>query len=67
MQQIKSIYQIKHPRMRYYINAVWDLIDVFFHAFNITVVPREENQRVDALELAQLLLSLLHRLILSMK
>jgi hypothetical protein len=28
---------------------VWDLIDNFFSAFNITFVPREENTMVDSL------------------
>ena len=38
--------------MRSYRNSIWDLIDNLFHAFNITVVPREENQKDDASEVA---------------
>jgi hypothetical protein len=30
---------------------VWDLIDNFFLAFNISFSPREENQKVDSLAL----------------
>jgi ribonuclease HI len=41
--QIRNIYQAKHPRLRTYRNEVWDLIDSFFLAFNISFIPREEN------------------------
>jgi probable phosphoglycerate mutase len=40
VQQIKGYYQIRHPRMREYINQVWDLIDIFYESFNITIVSR---------------------------
>jgi hypothetical protein len=35
--------------MRSYRNEVWDLIDSFFLAFNISFVPREENVMVNSL------------------
>jgi hypothetical protein len=41
--QIKNLYQTKHPRLRSYRNEVWDLVDSFFSAFNISFIPREEN------------------------
>jgi ribonuclease HI len=47
--QIKNIYQAKHPRLRTYRNEVWDLIDSFFLAFNISFIPRKENTMVDSL------------------
>jgi ribonuclease HI len=47
--QIRSIYQAKHPRLRDYINKVWDLVDNFFLAFNISFIPREESTMVDYL------------------
>jgi ribonuclease HI len=47
--QIRNIYQAKHPRLRSYRNEVWDLIDSFFLAFNISFIPREENTVVDSL------------------
>jgi ribonuclease HI len=47
--QIKSIYQAKHPRLRAYRNEVWDLVDSFFLAFNISFIPREENTMADSL------------------
>jgi ribonuclease HI len=47
--QIKNIYQDKHPRLRTYRNEVWDLVDSFFLAFNISFIPREENAMVDSL------------------
>jgi ribonuclease HI len=49
IQQVKNIYQAKHPRLRSYRNEVWDLIDNFFSAFNIVFVPREENTAADSL------------------
>jgi ribonuclease HI len=47
--QVRNIYQAKHPRLRSYRNEVWDLIDNFFLAFNISFIPREENIMVDSL------------------
>ena len=49
VQRIKSSYQAKHPRLRSYKNEVWDLIDSFFLAFNISFVPREKNTVDDSL------------------
>jgi ribonuclease HI len=49
VQQIRNAYQAKHPRLRSYRNEVWDLIDIFFLAFNISFVPREENSMADSL------------------
>jgi ribonuclease HI len=49
VQQIRSAYQAKHPRLRSYRNEVWDLIDSFFSAFNISFIPREENTVADSL------------------
>jgi ribonuclease HI len=47
--QIKNIYQAKHPRLKTYINEVWDLVDNFFLAFNISFIPREDNTMADSL------------------
>jgi ribonuclease HI len=47
--QIKNIYQAKHPRLKTYRNEVWDLVDSFFLAFNISFIPREENTMADSL------------------
>jgi ribonuclease HI len=47
--QIKNLYQTKHPRFRSYRNEVWDLVDSFLSAFNISFIPREENTMVDSL------------------
>jgi ribonuclease HI len=49
IQQVKNVYQAKHPRLRSYRNEVWDLIDNFFSAFNISFVPREDNVVADSL------------------
>jgi hypothetical protein len=49
VQQIINAYQAKHPRLRIYINEVWDLVDSFFLAFNISFVPREKNAVPDSL------------------
>jgi hypothetical protein len=47
--QVKNMFQVKHPRLKTYINEVWDLVDSFFLAFNISFVPREENTMADSL------------------
>jgi hypothetical protein len=47
--QIKNMYQAKHPRLRTYINEVWDLVDSFFLDFNISFIPREDNTMDDSL------------------
>jgi ribonuclease HI len=49
VQQVRRAYQAKHPRLRSYRNEVWDLIDSFFSAFNISFIPREENTVADSL------------------
>jgi ribonuclease HI len=52
IQQIKNIYQAKHPRLRSYRNEAWDLIDSFFLAFNISFIPRGENTLADSLAIS---------------
>jgi ribonuclease HI len=49
IQQIRNVYQAKHPRLRSYRNEAWDLIDSFFLAFNISFIPRGEKSVVDSL------------------
>jgi ribonuclease HI len=49
VQQVKNIYQTKHPHLKNYRNEVWDLIDSFFLDFNISLIPREENAPTDFL------------------
>ena len=49
VQQIRNAYQAKHPRLRSYRNEVWDLIDSFISAFNISFIPREENTVANSL------------------
>jgi ribonuclease HI len=49
VQQVRNAYQAKHPRLMSYRNEVWDLVDSFFLAFNISFIPREENTRADSL------------------
>jgi hypothetical protein len=49
IQQVKNAYQTKHPRLRTYKEEVWDLIDNFFLAFNISFIPREQNALADSL------------------
>jgi ribonuclease HI len=46
--QIKGIYQEKHPRLRAYRNLVLDLLEEFPEC-NLSTIPREQNQVVDAL------------------
>jgi ribonuclease HI len=47
--QIINLYQSRHPKLRTYRKEVWDLIDNFFLAFNISFIPREENTITDSL------------------
>jgi ribonuclease HI len=47
--QIRNIYQAKHPRLKTYRNEVWDQIDISFLAFNTSFILREENRVVDSL------------------
>jgi ribonuclease HI len=47
VQQVKGVYQTKHPRLKNYRNEAWDLIESFFLAFNISFIPREENAPAD--------------------
>jgi ribonuclease HI len=49
--QVKNIYQSKKQRLKQYMNEVWDLVDNLFLAFNISFIPREENQKEDSLAL----------------
>jgi ribonuclease HI len=49
--QVKNIYQAKKQRLKQYINEVWDLIDNLFLEFNISFIPRKENQKEDSLAL----------------
>jgi ribonuclease HI len=47
--EVGNIYQAKNTRIRSYRNEVWELVDIFFLAFNISFIPREENNMVDYL------------------
>ena len=46
--QIKGIYQAKHPRLRAYWNLVLDFLEKF-PEYNLSTIPREKNQVDDAL------------------
>jgi hypothetical protein len=50
--QVRNIYQTKKQRLKKYRNEVWDLINNFFLAFNLSFIPREQNQKVGSLALA---------------
>jgi hypothetical protein len=56
VQQIRSAYQAKNPRLRNYKNEAWDLIDNFFSSFNISFIPREDNVVADSLAISVSLL-----------
>ena len=49
VQQINQQYQCRHPRMRSYRNNAWDMVENVFYAFNITLIPQEENNESNAL------------------
>jgi ribonuclease HI len=46
--QVKGVYQTKHPRLRAYKNLALDLLEGFSE-YDLTAIPREQNQIVDAL------------------
>jgi hypothetical protein len=46
--QVKGIYQAKHPRLRAYRNIVLDLLEEFSE-YSLSMIPRGQNQIVDAL------------------
>ena len=52
-QQVKDVYWVKESLLKVYRKEVWDLIDNFFLAFNITYIPRDHNQTTDSLALAR--------------
>jgi hypothetical protein len=49
--QVKGVYQTKHPRMRAYRNLVLDLLENFSE-YKILVVPREKNPIAYALPIS---------------
>jgi ribonuclease HI len=55
IQQVRNAYRAKHPRLRSYKNEVWDLIENFFSAFNISFIPREKNALADSLAVSAIL------------
>jgi hypothetical protein len=46
--QVKGVYQTKHPRLRVYKNLVLNLLKGFSE-YDLTAIPKEQNQIVDAL------------------
>ena len=46
--QVKGIYQSKHPRLRAYRNLVLDILEEF-SKYNFSMIPRGKNQIADAL------------------
>jgi ribonuclease HI len=49
IQQVRNAYCAINPRLRNYRNEVWDLIDDFFLAFNISFIQRGENTSANSL------------------
>jgi ribonuclease HI len=58
IQQVRNAYRAHNPRLRNYRNEVWDLIDNFFLAFNISFIPRGENTLADSLAVSASVLEL---------
>jgi ribonuclease HI len=54
--QVRNDYRANNPRLRNYRNEVWDLMDNFFLAFNISFIPRGENALADSLAVSASLL-----------
>jgi hypothetical protein len=49
IQQVRNAYRVINPRLKNYRNEVWDLIDDFFLAFNISFIRRGENTLANSL------------------
>ena len=49
VKQVRNICQTKHPRLSSYQNEVWDSVEKFFDAFNLTYIPRDQNIHAGAL------------------
>ena len=49
--QVKGIYQAKHPKMRSYRNMVLELLEEF-DEHTISLIPREQNNIVDSLAIS---------------
>lgn len=52
IKQIKDHYHKKHPRLRAYVNEVWDLVKNIFESFNIQFIPMDGNRLADPLDVA---------------
>lgn len=49
--KVRNICQTKQHRLKAYKNETWDYIKKYFQAFNIEVVPREDNMQDESLEI----------------
>lgn len=49
VKKVKNQCHTKHPRLKSYMNKVWDLVENFFLPFNIQFFPKEKNRMVDSL------------------
>ena len=49
--RVNDSYQTKHPRLRAYINEVWDMFGNYFTEHKIRVISRYENMLVDSLDI----------------
>jgi len=56
--QVKGVYQEKHPRMRSYRNLVLDLLKIF-EGYQLTAIPRGHNVIANALAVAASLFKIL--------
>ena len=52
VRQVKNNYQVKQDLLKVYRNEVWDMLENYFIAFNITHIPRNHNETADSLALA---------------
>ena len=55
--QVKGVYQAKHPRMRSYRNFVLDLLKIF-ETYQLDSIPRGKNVIANALVVATSLLKI---------
>jgi hypothetical protein len=49
---VRNIHQTKQQRLKKYKNEVWGLIETLFLEFNLSFIPKEQNQKANSLALA---------------
>lgn len=52
VKQVRNQCKTKHPRLRSYRNEIWVSIEYLFSAFNMTIIPRDQNMHTYSLAIS---------------